>query len=436
MGKKILLATEENWDDFYQLEQKLGHSFQLVKLLNDDKTRHLGHAVSADIAIISHSFSNFHGLDFVCELSEFSPKIPIIFLAEKPTQEIIIQAFRAGADDFLSMPCKQNDLLDAIQRVEHKAKRNVIRRSLASNSKLIKQCTSRLKSFLKTNQHSKITNSTNSKDDDKNSQDHRQKSHASNDGSHPVLHIQFLGQFIVKLNGIDVTKWSGKKAKQLFAYLAYATKPVHKEKLMEVFWSSVSPESARNCLNVTLYQVREALRLDNDSTNIVIFDAEQYGINPDIQISSDVQSFRHHLKNGLRLENEQKIEEALAEYAITISYYTADFLEEMLYDSWTELERENLKETYLLVLNKMSHYYSLDGKPNEAIDMCHKILQKDNCREDIHRRLMRCYNRIGQRDQAVKQYRKCRSILLAELDVEPSKDTRQLYEQIKNFPNA
>jgi hypothetical protein len=38
---------------------------------------------------------------------------------------------------------------------------------------------------------------------------------------------------------------------------------------------------------------------------------------------------------------------------------------------------------------------------------------------------------LGQRDKAVKQYRKCAEVLEAELEVEPARATIELYEQLK-----
>ena len=120
------------------------------------------------------------------------------------------------------------------------------------------------------------------------------------------------------------------------------------------------------------------------------------------------------------------------QYELAATLYKGDFMEDALYSNWTDLERENLKEIYLVILNKLSQYYSSDGKPDIAINLCHLILEKDNCREDVHRRLMKSYFRIGQRDKALKQFNKCTEILKSELEVEPMTTTVGLYEQIKN----
>jgi len=132
------------------------------------------------------------------------------------------------------------------------------------------------------------------------------------------------------------------------------------------------------------------------------------------------------------IEREKGLEMAVNQYELAAALYKGDFMEDALYSNWTDLERENLKEIYLVILNKLSHYYSSNGKPDIAINLCNTILEKDNCREDVHRRLMKIYFRIGQRDKALKQFSRCTEILKSELEVEPMTTTISLYEQIKN----
>ena len=72
-----------------------------------------------------------------------------------------------------------------------------------------------------------------------------------------------------------------------------------------------------------------------------------------------------------------------------------------------------------------------NGNHHEAISVCKKILEKDNCREDIYRRLMECFYGSGHRDRAIKIFRKCTKSLKTELEVEPTAATIQLYRRIK-----
>jgi len=203
---------------------------------------------------------------------------------------------------------------------------------------------------------------------------------------------------------------------------------------MEAFWPNSDPDSARNCLNVALHSVRRLLHEVDPHHEYILFKDECYFLNPEIDVWSDIGEFAHHWKIAQSLEREKGIQAAVAEYELAAAAYKGDFLEEDLYESWPSSERENFQEIYLFILDRLSKYYSLDGKPSTAIRLCETILEQDNCREEIHQRLMQCYYRLGQRDKALKQFRKCTEVLEAELEVEPTRSMIDLYEQIKqNF---
>ncbi len=156
-------------------------------------------------------------------------------------------------------------------------------------------------------------------------------------------------------------------------------------------------------MNVTLHGVRQLLRKMDPIHDYILFKDECYFINSEVEIWLDVEDFLHYWRMAQNREREKGIGAAIAEYELAAANYSGDFMEEYLYESWPSLERENLKEIYLFVLDRLSRHYSLDGKSEIAIDLCESMLEKDNCREDVHRRLMKCHYRIGQRDKALRQ---------------------------------
>jgi DNA-binding SARP family transcriptional activator len=63
--------------------------------------------------------------------------------------------------------------------------------------------------------------------------------------------------------------------------------------------------------------------------------------------------------------------------------------------------------------------------------LCQLILNRDSCREDTHRQLIRCYSRQGQRHLALRQFQFCQDALNNELDIDPEPATIQLIERIR-----
>ena len=113
------------------------------------------------------------------------------------------------------------------------------------------------------------------------------------------------------------------------------------------------------------------------------------------------------------------------------SMYSGDFMSDELYEDWSTLERENLKEIFLVALEKISECRLDSGNLEETISLCKAILERDNCREEIYRRLMCCYQKAGRRDKALCVYRQCVRSLKDELDVEPSAATTDLCKKIR-----
>jgi DNA-binding SARP family transcriptional activator len=146
----------------------------------------------------------------------------------------------------------------------------------------------------------------------------------------------------------------------------------------------------------------------------------------------DVDELLERYDAGQRLERRGKLTEAAMEYEVAESLYQGDFLEEDLYEEWTIPRRESLRDNYLIVLDRLSRNYLDERKYAICIQLCQKILAKDDCREDAHRRLMRCYSQQGQRHLALRQYHLCVEALSRVLDMPPMPETTALYQQIRN----
>ena len=113
-----------------------------------------------------------------------------------------------------------------------------------------------------------------------------------------------------------------------------------------------------------------------------------------------------------------------------IRHYQGDFLSNLRYQEWTTPIRDSLWEMRLYMLERINQYHINRKDYEAAIVNSHRILEQDACLEKVHRQLMLCYYRLGKRETALKQYRKCCTILREELQAEPSVETQQVYEMM------
>jgi DNA-binding SARP family transcriptional activator len=247
----------------------------------------------------------------------------------------------------------------------------------------------------------------------------------------PSLTVHLLGQFRVIVNDRLIEDWPSGRGQALLKYLlTHRDRPVPRDILMDVFWPDAGPKAARNNLNVTLHRLRQALRAVDDLP-IVIFENGAYRLSPDLQIWIDIDEFECHVQAGRQLEATKQIPASADEYALAIGLYHGDFLENDLYDDWILMTREQLRMDYLDTLDRLSQIYFTQGQYAACNLVGRLLLERDNCREDAHCRLMRCYSRQGQRYLALRQYQVCVEALRAELDVEPEPTTTQIYECIR-----
>jgi len=249
----------------------------------------------------------------------------------------------------------------------------------------------------------------------------------------PSLVVYCLGPFRVYQDDQPVDDWPSSKGKAIFKYLVtHRERPVVKEVLMELFWPGAHPDAARNNLNVAIYGLRQALRKGRPSFSHVVFQDDCYLLNPDLQIWVDAEEFAKRFKAARDLEQRGELATAMREYHAAEALYQGEFLEEDRYEDWLVPQRQRFQDDYLSLLDRLSRCYSDKGDQAACVTVCRKMLATDPCREEAHRRLMRCYNRQGQPYLALRQYHLCVETLKEELDVPPTQETTALYEHVRN----
>jgi len=247
----------------------------------------------------------------------------------------------------------------------------------------------------------------------------------------PQLAVHLLGPLHVALDDVAVEEWPSARCRSLFGYLLTHREPwPAREVLMEVFWPGSSPEASRNSLNVAIHGLRRTLRTITDRP-VVVHGNGTYGINHDLRLWLDVDAFDSCVKSGRRSEDAGDADVAMRDYEFAEGLYRGDFMAEDPYEDWAALTRERLRLAHLDALGRLSNLYFDAGHYTACASLCQRIIEGDPCREDAHRRLMRCYSRQGQPHLALMQYRACARALASELGVETDPATAELHEHIR-----
>lgn len=249
------------------------------------------------------------------------------------------------------------------------------------------------------------------------------------------LNVHFLGRFRASLNGQPINNWR-KKSEALFKYLVLQRDtPAHRDLVCALFWPEADPQAARNCLNVTLHALRKSLNAVGGplpAGGLILFADDRYQLNPAIECWCDTDVFVEHVAHGQAAESTGDRAAAIAAYELAAALYSGDLLADDRYEEWVISPRERLRSTFLAMLQHLGQLYAETLQHQQAIACAQKILVYDNCHEEAHRLVMRCYAAQGQRGLAMRQYALCRDTLARELDLQPMQETEQLAEMIRS----
>lgn len=461
VNQHTILVVDPDERSYKTFESVLGVKNNVLFVPNSKTALDLPESHSIDIVFVSQALNGIDGTMLLGAFKKRFPSIPVVLLADHPNVDEVIKAFRSGARELLVKPIDKKELVTVTQKIfgfisTKKPKR---RWFFAGKKKTQSDNYSEKEEDLIEKTDQKSENAANRSAGASVVEEmieavsgsesagnplmldapldpeltHTEKLPAEPaESAHPLIEAFFFGSLRVLVNHHSIEDWPGKKGKSIFAYLLLNhRKKIFRDVLMDLFWQKSSPDSARNCLNVTIHGLRRVLQDIDPNNEYILFRDECYYFNSEIDIRLDVDAFRSIWRKAQRIEHMKDDSVPISEYERAAQIYRGEFLEDEIYDSWSALDRENLKEIYLVILDKISEFYVLSKKHSEAIGLCEKILEKDNCREDIHRRLMLSYYRIGQRDKAIKQFQKCVEVLKEELEVRPSSETTNLFEQLK-----
>ena len=215
------------------------------------------------------------------------------------------------------------------------------------------------------------------------------------------------------------------KTLALLAYLTLETDTAHsREKLSGLLWGDRPESRARQSLRQALYSLRRAL---GDDVFVLQGSAVTFAPRPGLWVDAlEFQTLAAAPAESSGLDAWRK----------AADLYRGMLLEGLelsdcdAFDEWLFFQRDGLEQQALNVLQNLVDGLLDQGDDQHALAYAGRLVTLDPLHEGAHRRLMRIYGALDDRDGVRRQYRLCADVLQRELGAEPAGETQALYRQL------
>ena len=246
--------------------------------------------------------------------------------------------------------------------------------------------------------------------------------------------VCMLGRFRILKFGAPVSLRPGGKVEQLFGLLALQPREgVARDEVLGALWPTSDLPLAGQSLNTLVYWLHRTLG-DGLAGHAPVRRVDgRYRLNTDDGLRVDIMEFDAAVDVGDRQGRDGDHLAAIASYDGAVALYAGDLVTAT--DVRHLLERERLRARYLAVRARLADHEFSMGDFDGALENALALLASDPCREDAHRMAMRCYVRVGQRAQALRQYAICRDVLALEFSATTEPATDELFDLVRTAPD-
>lgn len=245
----------------------------------------------------------------------------------------------------------------------------------------------------------------------------------------PQLEVYAFGKGHALVNGEAIVNWDGALPRNLFFF--FIDRPlVTRDEIFATFWPELNVKEATNVFHVTKRKITERISVkidDDDNYELTQYNSGFYMPSEKLVRHYDVADFQEACDKAL-VATTEKEEVMLLTRAVDI--YKAPFLQ-TINMPWVEERREGLRQTYAQALIQLARIYQRRGDDQRALGFFTRAVKESPEREDIHRHIMTLYETLNMLDDAKIQYQKLEKTLKEKLNIEPSRESRELYERIE-----
>lgn len=213
--------------------------------------------------------------------------------------------------------------------------------------------------------------------------------------SAPWLEVQTFGPMRVRCGGNTLTprELPRQQAWTLLRILvAHRGRPLTADSLCERLWPELDASTALNRLHGLIHALRQALEPEPRRPQVIVREGDAYRFDPHLPYELDVERF----EDLIRQADRERGLGALELYRRAITLYQGEFMEDVPYADWCELERAYLREQAMHALHRSAALLEGHARLDEAATTYRHALKLDPWREETYLALANVLGHLGQ----------------------------------------
>ena len=248
------------------------------------------------------------------------------------------------------------------------------------------------------------------------------------------MEFRILGPLEVVAEGRPLNIGGGKQRALLGILLLESGRVVPAERLLELVWAGEAPETARNVLQVHIFQLRRVLEPDRDKKNpysVLVSQAPGYRLQVEPE-AIDLLRFQGLVARARDATAAQNDTEALALLDQGLELWRGPLLADLDEVPLLARERARVEELRLQAREERFDAYLRLYRHAEIMAELEALAQEWQLRERLQGQLMLALYRSGRQAEASDVYQRTRERLADEVGMAPRPDLQRLLKQILN----
>jgi DNA-binding SARP family transcriptional activator len=242
------------------------------------------------------------------------------------------------------------------------------------------------------------------------------------------MEFRLLGALEVIEDGQDITP-SAPKLREVLALLVLRNNQlVQIESLIDELWGEDPPSSALSTLQTYIYKLRKVLFDRASDSTLVTKQAGYLAVIPPGNV--DVCRFEESLCEGRKAMEKGDAAASAQMLAEALAMWRGPALADVLPGSALASHVTRLEESRLTAIEQRIDAELQLGRHLELISELRELTSANPYHEGLHTKLMLALYRAGRRGEALESYQQVRSVLVDELGVEPSTQTRRMQQSL------